>query len=226
MPATLGLIPARGGSKGIPRKNIRSIAGKPLIAWTIEAALAARGIDRVVVTTDDEEIAEVARSYGAEVPFMRPATLASDEAPGIVPVLHAIEALPGFDRVMLLQPTSPLRDASAIDAMIAYADGHGLRSVVSVCVPEHSPYWCYHRDDDGRLTPLLDGEVARRQDQPQLATLNGAMYLAMTEDILAERRLIGPDTRGFVMTAEQSVDIDTMLDWRLAELLLGEGAGL
>lgn len=224
MPGTLGLIPARGGSKGIPRKNVRSIAGKPLIAWTIEAALAARGIDRVVVTTDDAEIAEVARALGADVPFLRPAELASDEAPGIAPVLHALVELPGYDRVILLQPTSPLRDAACIEAMIAFADDRELRSVVSVCAPDHSPYWCYHRDSYGRLTPLLDGEVARRQDQPPLASLNGAMYLAMVDDCLAEKRLVGPETRGFMMTAEQSVDIDTMLDWRLAELLLSDRA--
>src|SRR5690349_11475180 len=108
----LGLIPARGGSKGIPRKNIKPIAGKPLIAWTIEAALAARGLDGVVVTTEDPEIAEVARAYGAEVPFLRPMELAADETPGIDPVLHALDMLPGFDAVLLLQPTSPLRTAA------------------------------------------------------------------------------------------------------------------
>lgn len=112
---TLALIPARGGSKGIPRKNIRPIAGKPLIAWTIEAALAAEGIDRVVVSTEDEEIAAVAREWGAEVPFMRPSELASDEAPGIAPVLHAIDQLAGHKALILLQPTSPLRTAEQID---------------------------------------------------------------------------------------------------------------
>ena len=115
-PRTLALIPARGGSKGIPRKNIRLIAGKPLIAWTIEAALRSSLLDAVMVTTDDPEIAEVASRAGAQVPFLRPAALAQDDTPGIAPVLHALDMLPGYDAVLLLQPTSPLRNTADIDA--------------------------------------------------------------------------------------------------------------
>jgi CMP-N,N'-diacetyllegionaminic acid synthase len=222
MVSTLALIPARGGSKGIPRKNIRHIAGKPLIAWTIEAARDAAGIDRVVVSTDDAEIAEVAIAWGADVPFLRPAELASDDAPGIAPVLHAIGELPGYSRLLLLQPTSPLRDARCIEAMLHFATEQGCDKIVSVCRPEHSPFWCYSVEEQQRLTPLFDTVVARRQDQPEVVSLNGAMYLSDCAAIIADRRLVGPDTRGFVMTAEQSVDIDTMLDWRLAEMLLNE----
>ncbi len=116
MSGVLGLIPARGGSKGIPRKNIQPIAGKPLIAWTIEAARTA-GLANVVVSTEDAEIAEVAREWGAEVPFMRPSELAADDTPGIEPVLHAIELLPDYEGVLLLQPTSPLRSSEDILAI-------------------------------------------------------------------------------------------------------------
>jgi N-acylneuraminate cytidylyltransferase len=110
----LALIPARGDSKEIPRKNIKEFCGKPLIAWAIEAAQKASGIDRIVLSTEDHEIAEVAQKWGAEVPFMRPAELAGDDTPGIEPVLHALEQLPTFDEVLLLQPTSPLRTAEDI----------------------------------------------------------------------------------------------------------------
>src|ERR1700733_1950126 len=114
----LGLIPARGGSKSIPRKNIKDIAGKPLIAWTIESALGSGLLAAVVVSTDDLEIGEVARRYGAETPFVRPAELARDDTPGVAPVLHALEVLPGFDAVLLMQPTSPLRTTEDINECI------------------------------------------------------------------------------------------------------------
>ena len=218
---TLALIPARGGSKGIPRKNIRPIAGKPLIAWTIEAARAAERIERVVVSTEDEEIAEVARAWGAEVPFMRPAELASDEAPGIAPVLHAIEQLPEHDDLVLLQATSPLRTAAQIDALLAFAEKSGASSVVSVREVDDHPAWMFRRDDTGALHRYdTNSDAARRQELSALFTLNGAMYWIEIERLRETKALVSPDTLGFVMNAESSVDIDTMLDWRQAELLL------
>ena len=117
----LGLIPARGKSKGIPRKNIKNLCGKPLIAWTIEESLKSKKLDNVVVSTDDEEIADIAQKYGADVPFMRPAELAGDSTSGIDTVLHAIDELPDFDSVLLLQPTSPLRTSTDIDSIINFA---------------------------------------------------------------------------------------------------------
>ena len=219
---TLALIPARGGSKGIPRKNIRAIAGKPLIAWTIEAALAAKGVERVVVSTEDEEIAAVAREWGADVPFMRPAELASDEAPGIAPVLHAIEQLPDHDALVLLQPTSPLRTAAHIDAMLAFAERSGASSVVSVREVGDHPAWMFRRDADGALHRYdTSADAARRQDLSDLYTLNGAMYWIETKRLRETKALVSEDTLGFTMDDESSVDIDTMLDWRLAEVLLG-----
>lgn len=220
---TLAVIPARGGSKGIPRKNIREIAGKPLIAWTIEAARAAYGIDRVVVSTEDKEIAAVARQWGADVPFMRPPELANDEAPGIAPVLHAIEQLPGHDALILLQPTSPLRTAAKIGALLDFARENDASSVVSVREVDDHPAWMFRREKDGVLTRFAEPEVAtRRQDLSELYTLNGAMYWITTERLRATETLVDDDTLGFVMDAESSIDIDTMLDWRLAEVLLAD----
>lgn len=219
---TLALIPARGGSKGIPRKNVRPIAGKPLIAWTIEAALGAAGVSRVVVSTDDEAIAGIAREYGAEAPFLRPAELATDEAPGISPVLHAVETLPEHDDVILLQPTSPLRGAEHIASMLAFAEARGATSVVSVCEAGKHPAWMYRMDEEGRLAPLIASDAARRQDLPAAYALNGAMYWIRTAELRQSHTLVGPDTIGFSMDAESSVDIDTPLDWRIAEYLLEE----
>ena len=218
---TLALIPARGGSKGIPRKNIRDIAGKPLIAWTIEAALAAKGIAQVVVSTDDEEIAEIARAWGAQVPFLRPAELATDEAPGIAPVLHAVEQLPQHEALVLLQPTSPLRSVADIEAVLAL--GASADFVVSVTAASENPAWMYTLGPAGRLEryAALD-DVTRRQDGPAIKVLNGAIYYCKTEALLRERRLVGEGTLGYEMPPRRSVDIDGLLDMKLAELLLRE----
>ena len=223
--ATFALIPARGGSKGIPRKNIREIAGKPLIAWTIQAARAAAGIDAVVVSTEDAEIAAVAREWGAQVPFMRPPELAADETPGIAPVLHAIDLLPSYEAVLLLQATSPLRTTADIDGILALASESGAPAVVSVCEPEDHPNWMYRLGAGSRLEPLLPAPAAaRRQDLPPVYALNGAMYFARTPWLRETCGFLGDDTRGYPMPPERSVDIDTPLDWRVAEMLLkGEG---
>lgn len=219
---TLALIPARGGSKGIPGKNIKSIAGKPLIAWTIEAALCSRLAASVVVSTDDEAIAEVSRAAGAQVPFLRPRSLATDTSPGIDTVFHAFEQLPEFDAVMLLQPTSPLRSAGDIDECLNMAQSGDLDSVVSVAACETHPAWTYSLDGAGRLQPLLPGSTAtRRQDLPDAFALNGALYFARRPWLLARRALVAEDTRAYPMPVERSLDIDTPWDWRIAEFLLG-----
>jgi CMP-N-acetylneuraminic acid synthetase len=195
-----------------------------LIAWTVEAALAARGIDRVVVSTEDEEIAEVARRCGADVPFLRPAELATDEAPGIAPVLHAAQALPGHADLILLQPTSPLRGSAEIEALLALATSSGADSVVSVSPVDKHPAWMFAMSETGRLEPFAPGDAARRQDLPELYALNGAMYWVRTDWLVREHKLVGNGTVGFPMSAESSIDIDTPLDWRFAELLLRDRA--
>lgn len=220
---TFALIPARGGSKGIPRKNIKLMAGKPLIAWTIEAALRSSSLDAVVVSTEDEEIAEVARKAGALVPFMRPAALAQDATPGIDPVLHALDQLPQFDSVLLLQPTSPLRATADIDGCLMLAAERGAPSVVSVCEPDTHPYWTYRLGADLSMQRLIDGvDATRRQDLPPLAALNGALYFADAAWLRRSGALVGPETLAYMMTREHSVDLDTPLDWKFAELLLKE----
>lgn len=219
----LGLIPARGGSKGIPRKNIKPIAGKPLIAWAIESALRSKVLAGVVVTTDDEEIAEIARRHGAQVPFLRPAELARDDTPGVAPVLHALDQLTDYDTVLLLQPTSPLRTTTDIDDCVAQARRLGAPCMVSVSEVHQHPNWMYRLDANQRLSALLDApHVTRRQDLPKVYAANGALYYADATWLRTQRTFITPDTAAYVMPVQRAVDLDTPLDWRLAELLLKE----
>ena len=217
----LALIPARGGSKGIPRKNIRPFCGKPLRQWSVDAALGSACVDQVVVSTDDPEIAQVARACGAEVPFLRPAELASDTAPGIAPVLHALEQLPQVSDVLLLQPTSPLRTSADIEAIVALRQQAGRESAVSLTRSSKHPAWMYSLSQDQRMEPLLQLDGAHcRQQLPPVYVLNGVLYLATRAFLLREQAFIAPDTVGYVMPAERSVDIDSPLDWQWAEFLM------
>lgn len=219
----LGLIPARGGSKGIPGKNTIDLAGKPLIAWTIEAARTSRYLDRVVLTSDSEDIQRVAREHGCEVPFTRPAELATDEAPGIAPVLHALDTLDEeFGWVVLLQPTSPLRVTADIDAAIELCLARDATACVSVTPTPHSPYWTFVLDAGGRMQPVVDVTAARRQDLPRTVMLNGAVYVARVPALRAAKTFLQPSTVAYNMPYERSVDIDTPLDLRVAALLLEE----
>lgn len=219
----LALIPARGGSKGIPRKNIKKLAGKPLIAWTIEAALKAKGIDRIVLSTEDEEIASLAKKLGAQVPFIRPIEIAQDDTSGIAPVLHAIELFPDYDWVLLLQPTSPLRSVEDIDGIIQFCRDAGAPSAVSISEISKHPVWMYHKDSNNRLEALMPNrpEITRRQDLQSAYALNGALYLARTDWLIKNQGFIGPETLGYVMPNERSVDLDTPMDWLWAEYLIG-----
>lgn len=222
---TLGLIPARGGSKGIPRKNIKLLGGRPLIEWTIEAALQARSLAAVVVSTDDDEIAAVARRAGADVPFVRPERLARDDTPGVDLVLHALEELPEFDAVVMLQPTSPFRSAADVDACTALAQRLHAPAAVSVTAPAKHPYWMYRLDERQRLQPLLDTPlIPRRQDLPKVYALNGALYYAEASWLRQTRSFISTDTIAYVMPPERSHDLDLPTDWRVAEFLLSRGA--
>jgi CMP-N,N'-diacetyllegionaminic acid synthase len=221
--STFALITARGGSKGIPRKNIKFIAGKPLIVWTIEAAQRSSLLSGVVVSTDDLEIAEVALQAGAQVPFMRPAKLAQDQTPGLDPVLHALEQLPQFDSVLLLQPTSPLRTTNDIDDFLNLVAQKKTPSAVSVSEAGAHPYWTYSLNADKTMTRFVDiAQTARRQDLPPVFSLNGAMYFADANWLRKSGSLVSEETLAYVMSKEHSVDVDTALDWRLAELLLKE----
>jgi CMP-N,N'-diacetyllegionaminic acid synthase len=222
----LALIPARGGSKGIPRKNLALVGGRPLIAWSIESARAARAQPRVVVSTEDTEIARVAAAYGAEVPFLRPVELASDQAPGEAPVLHALEWLrthEGWepDLVMCLQPTSPLRSAEDIDASIARLEALNADSVVSVAVASPHPFWMKRLDAKGWIRPFMpDVPAMRRQELPPVYALNGAIYLARRGTFLAAKGFYSDRTCGYLMPAERSLDVDAPWDLELADLML------
>ncbi len=217
----LALIPARGGSKGIPRKNIRPFCGKPLLQWSIDVALAAPSVDRVVVSTDDPEIAEVARAGGAEVPFLRPPELASDTAPGIAPVLHALEQLPEVSDVLLLQPTSPLRLVADVEAIFALRRHARREAAVSVTPSAKHPAWMFVLSPQQQLEPLLPSEEAAcRQQLPPAYALNGALYLASRSFLERERSFLTADTLGYVMPLERSLDIDSPQDWQWGEFLM------
>lgn len=221
----LGLIPARRGSKGIPRKNLVTLAGRPLLAWTVEAALHSERLDRVVVSTDSPEIAEVARSLGAEVPFLRPADLATDEVPMLPVVAHAIAALSkeGYetDGVVLLQPTSPLRSAVRIDEAVQIMEGTRADAVVSVVqVPHRYTPGSLMRISDGRLEPYESGGATRRQDKPVLYARNGPAVLVTQTAVIRSNSLYGQHCRALIMRPDESVDIDDSFDLLIAELLL------
>lgn len=230
----LGVIPARGGSKGVPGKNVALVGGKPLIVWTIETARAARTLDRLVVSTDSPAIADVAAAHGAETPFLRPSELAKDDTPGIDPILHAVrwlEEREGYrpDIVVALQPTSPLRTAADIDAAVALCGSHEVEAVVSVTPAGQHPYWMKRIDEWGYLHDLDSleptGSVLRRQDLPLVYALNGAIYLARRDLLLRRRTWYGDRTRAYVMPPGRSLDIDTPWDLHLADLLLSDRSG-
>lgn len=221
--AVLAVIPARGGSKGLPGKNIRQAGGKPLIAWTIEAARGARLVDRVILSSDDAAIIAVAREWGCEAPFVREARLAGDETPTIEVVLDALARLPGYPWVVLLQPTSPLRTAADVDGAIARCAALGAPSCVSVCPARESPYWMYTLAEGSRLAPLLPaGMPTRRQDLPAVYSLNGAVYVARADWLARERKFVTTETVAYEMPAERSLDIDTESDLIQLQALLGD----
>ncbi len=219
------IVPARGGSKGVVRKNLRLVAGRSLVAHAIRSARGSQLVDRVIVSTDDEEIARVARQEGADVPFMRPASLASDDAPAQPVVEHAItyvEERDGrVDSVVLLQPTSPLRRACHVDEAVRLFLDSGVDSVVSVCEVEHSPYWMYRMEGDSLHPFTFDQELnrARRQALPTLYRPNGAIYVMSRRLLMEDRMVIGASPRPYVMSRQDSIDIDDELDLELAEWL-------
>jgi len=216
----LAVVPARGGSKGVPRKNIRPVAGKPLLAYTLEAALAAKAPDRVVVSSEDNEILELAGRLGAE-PLTRPATLATDTTPGVAVLLHALECQPGYDYVVLLQPTSPLRTAEDIDQAVRCCLEASAPLCVTVCLADKSPWWMFTSGEDERLRPVLTGEIpSRRQDAPEVLVLNGAVYVASVPWLQRTGDLDYTAAVPYHMPLSRSLDIDTEDDMRYMEFLL------
>lgn len=226
----VAVITARGSSKGLPGKNIRPIQGRPLLSWTIEAALAAVCVDRVVLSTDDPEIAAVGKAAGADVPFMRPAELASDTAGSVEVMEHALQACGAHDVALLLQPTSPLRHAGHIDAAFAQMQAACAPGCVSVVSAPNPPWLMFSLHEGAQLKPFLQmpAGITRRQDFPTAYVLNGALYFVRSEVFANERSFMGTGTIGYEMSSADSVDIDTLEDFELAERLLSRqiAAGL
>ena len=220
----LALITARGGSKGLPGKNIRLLGGKPLVAWSVEQALAAPSIDRVVISSDDPAIIAAAVAAGAEAPFVRPPELARDDTPSAPVVIHALDALgEAFDWLVLLQPTSPLRVPEDLEGALAACVAADAPACVGVTEAAKSPYWMYRMDEQGRLSRLLEsGGATRRQDLPPAFAANGAVFVAKIPWFRQSLTFMAEGTIGYVMPSERSVDIDSALDLRLAELLLAD----
>lgn len=218
----LGVIPARSGSKGLPNKNIKLLRGKPLLAWAIEEALKSICLDQVIVSTDSKDIADIAMKYGAFVPFLRSKKLATDESPTIDTVLDLIQKLPQYDYVVLLQPTSPLRTFKDIESAINIVKTTNIKSLVSVNESDESPYWMYKMNSSNVLSPVIENAkfISRRQDLPKSYIVNGAIYIAHVDYLLANRSFIGAESVGYVMGKENSLDIDTADDFRKVETIL------
>ncbi|MGE6433031.1 cytidylyltransferase domain-containing protein [Shewanella baltica] len=224
----LALIPARGGSKRLPGKNILSLAGKPMINWSIEAAKKVSSITRVVISTDCEAIALTSKAAGAEVPFLRPADLSSDTSNTVDVIYHALEYFKSigeyFDYLLLLQPTSPLRTSADIQGAIDLLNKKNADSVISVSECEHSPLWSNTLDDSLSLDKFIPNDLKnmRSQELPKFYRLNGAIYLIKIERFLQEGILMPSNSFAFKMDSNRSIDIDTRLDFLIAETILSE----
>lgn len=220
--SVLAIIPARGGSKSLPGKNIRDLCGKPLIAWTIDAAHKSRYIDRTILSSDDPNIIEVCQQHGCEVPFIRPAHLASDTASSHAVVVHAAQSVGNYDLIILLQPTSPLRTAADIDAALERFLSAGATNCISVCPASEHPHWMFTSDDRHCLKRYEQGSFGaqRRQDLPQLFIPNGAMYIIQAKLLEQAGSMILEGATAYEMDAADSVDIDNEIDFQLAQILL------
>jgi CMP-N-acetylneuraminic acid synthetase len=227
-PSVVALITARGGSKSVPRKNVLPLAGKPMIAWSILAGLGAGRVSRVIVSTDDDEIAQVAREWGAEVPFRRPAELAGDQTPHIDVLIHAVQWLDQAgqkpDYMLLLQPTSPLRTSADIDAAIELAVQKAADAVLGVVEMHPHPLIAMRVREDGTLCRFIEAEIPylQRQALPPAFALNGAIYVNRCDSLVNDRTFWPTRTFPFVMPAERSLDLDSPWEFRFAEFILRE----
>jgi len=234
MMKVLGVVPARGGSKGVHRKNIQLLRGLPLIVYTAEAAFAARRLARVVLSTDDPQIADVGRQCGLDVPFLRPAELAADDTPTLPVIQHAVGTLESggahFDAVCILQPTAPLRRPEFIDGCIQALEESDADCVVTVLpVPvAHNPHWVYFRDGDGYMR-LSTGErtpIPRRQDLPAAFHREGSVYVTRRDVVMDQHSIFGTRVIGFPVDPRDSIDINDIEDLARAERLLRDRAQL
>ncbi len=220
----LGIIPARGGSKRLPGKNIKLFSCKPLITWTIEAAMASRYLDRVILSTEDPEISKVSEAAGVDAPFVRPVELATDTATSVDVMLHAyrycLERGEEYRALVMLQPTSPLRLAEDIDAAVELFAARNAQSVISVTEDKHH-WWTNTLGPDGCMKDFLPQELqVRSQKLAPAYRLNGAVYVVDTLFLESGRSFFGPETYAYVMDRERSIDIDDDIDFLCAESIL------
>jgi len=218
----LAIIPARGGSKRLPNKNILDLNGKPLIAWSIEAAKKSKYIDEIVVSSDSNEILEIAQKYNVKT-IKRPDELATDTASSVDVVKHVAENYPGYEYVVLLQPTSPLRNKKHIDEAIELLEKKNADAIISVCEMDHSPLWSNTLPESLSMKNFLREDVKnkRSQDLPTYYRLNGAIYICKTDRLLEQNTFFIKDNIfAYIMDRKSSVDIDDEIDFKLAEVLL------
>jgi len=220
--SVLAIIPARGGSKGLLGKNILPLAGKPLIAWTIESAIESKYIDKCIISTDDQEIADISLKYGGDVPFMRPSELATDKANSNDVIIHTIEAIKEqYDLIILLQPTSPLRNSFDIDNALELLENKHAGALVSMVEIRHPVEWTTRISGDLHIPELVTtlSKNTRRQDFEKRYELNGAIYISKLDLIIKQNSFISNHTIAYIMPPERSIDIDDKLDFDFAEYL-------
>lgn len=218
----LAIIPARGGSKRLPRKNVLDLAGKPLIAWTIDAGLKSKYIDKVIITSDDDEILDIAKQFGSYI-IKRPDELASDTSTSFDAIKHTIDNVEKYDFIILLQPTSPLRNFKHIDEAIKLLESKKADAIVSVTEMDHSPLWSNTLPDDDNMNSFLRDEVknSRSQDLEKYYRLNGAIYICKTDRLLAEKSFFIKDNIfAYPMDRKSSIDIDEEIDFLIADSLI------
>jgi len=224
----LAIVPARAGSKGLPGKNIRLLAGKPLLAWPIAAAKGSVYVDRVIISTDSAEFAEIGITHGAEAPFLRPAELASDTAPSIDFILHAIDALEAegdeYHYIVLLEPTSPLTETSDIDAALAQLDASEAEAIVGIAAMEtQHPAFSVRCDEDGVIRPAQSADFAnlpRRQDLAPIFSLDGSLYISTVAALRRERGFCHSSTLGYLTDRWKSFEVDDLVDFVAIEAVM------
>ncbi len=224
----LGIVPARGGSKRLPNKNLLDLVGKPLIAWTLEAALKSRFLDYIIVSSDKDEILKVARGYDVET-VKRPKELATDDAHTVDVVKHVLESMEKeYDYIVLLQPTSPLRTEKHIDEAIEFLMSKNADAVISVCETEYPPLWCNTLPEDLSMENFIRKEIigTRSQDLPKYYRLNGAIYICKSSEFLKQGTFfLNKNIYAYIMDKKNSIDVDEEIDFLLAETLIKNKKG-
>ena len=221
--SVLAIIPARGGSKGLPNKNILPLGDHPLIAWSINAANKSKYVDRCIISTDEKNIALISKQYGGEVPFLRPPQLSSDTANSKDVILHAIQTIKEkYNIIILLQPTSPLRNSIDIDKALELMEQKNANALVSMVSLKHPIEWTSRLTSDLHIPDLINfsSKKTRRQDFQERFELNGAIYISNSEAFINEETFITNETIAYIMPPERSIDIDNKFDYDLATFLL------